>query len=85
VEAIRLRAQGNFTRRVLSHIPGRSKLLEQLRALDQPTDVIRSGRRRNGHWLYAKIPTGANAEVLYARDADGACRPTAHCYAPADR
>jgi hypothetical protein len=85
VAAIRLRAQGNFTRHVLGHIPGRSKLLEQLRALDQPTDRIRSARRCNGHWLYAKIPAGANAEVLYARDADGACRPIAHCFTAANR
>jgi prolyl oligopeptidase len=69
-----LRRQGAFTRSVLDRIPGRRKLLEQLRALDRASDQIGDARHCNGRWLYTKTLANADVAVLYARDGDGAER-----------
>jgi prolyl oligopeptidase len=70
-----LRNEGAFTRSILDRIPGRQKLLEQMKALDQASDQVGGALHCNGgRWIYSKTPISSDVAKLFVRDTGGADR-----------
>src|SRR4051812_4293046 len=66
-----VRAQGEYAEKTLHAIPGRDKLLERVRELDEavPYRIMTLRRWPNGDLHYLKRLAEENVEKLYFRDA----------------
>jgi prolyl oligopeptidase len=62
-----MRAQNDYTRAELARIPGRDKLLERIRELDQSVPHVQVTRLPDDRYLVLKILPGDNTAKLYLR------------------
>jgi prolyl oligopeptidase len=62
-----LREQGDFTRKLLDRIPGRSILLKNLHSLDASTDLVIQAILCGNHWFYTKTLVGQDVPQLFGR------------------
>jgi prolyl oligopeptidase len=67
-----LKAQDNYTRAVLTTLPGREKFLERVKTLDTASTRVRDVRVCGGKIFYLKAPPGADNVKLYVQDRSGA-------------
>jgi prolyl oligopeptidase len=63
-----MRAQNDYTREALARIPGRDKLLERVKALDNAGPVVSGLQVWGGHYFYLKTEPGSDNRRLYVRD-----------------
>ena len=63
-----MKAQNDYTRAVLKRIPGRDKLLERIKALDNAGSVVSGLQVVAGHSFYLKTDPGSDNRKLYVRD-----------------
>jgi prolyl oligopeptidase len=63
-----LRAQDAYTRAVLARIPGRDRLLTELRALTTDAAVVSQARRVGDQYVYLKRNAGEQVSKLYIRE-----------------
>jgi prolyl oligopeptidase len=63
-----LRAQDAYTRAVLARIPGRDRLLAELRALTTDAAVVSQARRVGDQYVYLKRNAGEQVPKLYLRE-----------------
>jgi prolyl oligopeptidase len=63
-----LKAQDAYTRSVLARIPGREKLLAELRALTTDAGEVRAVDRVGNRYVYLKRDAGGQVPKLYVRD-----------------
>lgn len=64
-----LKAQNDYTRRVLDSLPGRQKLLKRITELDESaaSDILRVRRLPGDLYLYTKLVAGQDTYKLYIR------------------
>jgi prolyl oligopeptidase len=67
-----MKAQNDYTRTVLQRIPGRDKLLERIKALDNAGSVVSALQVWGGRYFYFKTVPGSDNRKLYVRDKAGA-------------
>jgi len=67
-----LKSQNDYTRGVLAGIPGRDKLLERIKALDNAGSVVSSLQIWGGHYFYLRTDPGSDNRKLCVRDKAGA-------------
>jgi prolyl oligopeptidase len=67
-----MKAQNDYTREVLSKIPGREKLLDRIKSLDNAGESVFSLQVWGGHYFYLKTEPGSDNRKLYTRDTVGA-------------
>ncbi len=67
-----LKAQDNYTRAVLTSLPGREKFLERVKTLDTANTRVRDVRVCGGKTFYLKAVPGADNVKLYVQDRSGA-------------
>ena len=67
-----MKAQNDYTRAVLAKIPGRDKLLERIKELDNAGDVVSGLQVWGGHYFYYKTAPGSDNRKLYVRDSASA-------------
>jgi prolyl oligopeptidase len=67
-----MKAQNDYTRSVLQRIPGRDKLLERIKALDNAGSVVSALQVWGGRYFYFKTDPGSDNRKLYVRDKAGA-------------
>ena len=67
-----LKGQDNYTRAVLTTLPGREKFLQRVKALDTASTRVRDVRVCGGKIFYLKAPPGADNVKLYVQDRSGA-------------
>ena len=67
-----MKAQNDYTRTVLQRIPGRDKLLERIKALDNAGNVVSALQVWGGRYFYFKTVPGSDNRKLYVRDKPGA-------------
>jgi prolyl oligopeptidase len=63
-----MKAENDYTREVLARIPGRDKLLERIKSLDNAGAVVYSLQVWGGHYFYLKTEPGSDNRKLYVRD-----------------
>ncbi len=63
-----MKDQNDYTRKVLQGIPGRDKLLDRIKALDNASSVVSALQVWGGHYLYFKTDPGSDNRKLYVRD-----------------
>jgi prolyl oligopeptidase len=63
-----LRAQDAYTRSVLERVPGRDRLLAELRALTTDAAVVSQARRVGDRYVYLKRNAGEQVPKLYIRE-----------------
>jgi prolyl oligopeptidase len=63
-----MKAQNDYTREALARIPGRDKLLDRIRSLDNAGPVVSSLQVWGGHYFYLKAEPGSDNRRLYVRD-----------------
>jgi prolyl oligopeptidase len=63
-----MKAQNDYTREALARIPGRDKLLERVKALDNAGPVVSGLQVWGGHYFYLKTEPGSDNRRLYVRD-----------------
>ena len=63
-----MRAQNDYTRAVLKRIPGRDKLLERIKGLDNAGSVVSDLQVYGGRYFYLKAEPGSDNRKLYVRD-----------------
>lgn len=63
-----MKAQNDYTRAVLKRIPGRDKLLERIKALDNAGSVVSDLQVSAGHFFYLRTDPGSDNRKLYVRD-----------------
>ena len=64
-----MKAQNDYTREALSRIPGREKLLDRVKFLDNAGPVVSLLQVWGGHYFYLKTEPGSDNRRLYVRDA----------------
>jgi prolyl oligopeptidase len=62
-----MKAQNDYTRAVLAQIPGREKLLERIRQLDQTVPQVQATRLPGNRYLVLKSLPGESTAKLYSR------------------
>jgi len=63
-----MKAQNDYTREALERIPGREKLLDRIKQLDNAGPVVSSLQVWGGHYFYLKAEPGSDNRRLYVRD-----------------
>jgi prolyl oligopeptidase len=63
-----MKDQNDYTRKVLQGIPGRDKLLDRIKALDNASSVVSALQVWGGHYFYFKTDPGSDNRKLYVRD-----------------
>ncbi len=63
-----MKAQNDYTREALTRIPGREKLLDRIKQLDNAGPVVSSLQVWGGHYFYLKAEPGSDNRRLYVRD-----------------
>jgi prolyl oligopeptidase len=63
-----MKSQNDYTREQLAKIPGRDKLLDQIKSLDNAGAVVGSLQVWGGHYFYLKTEPGSDNRKLYVRD-----------------
>jgi len=63
-----MKSQNDYTREQLAQIPGRDKLLDRIKSLDNAGAVVASLQVWGGHYFYLKTEPGSDNRKLYARD-----------------
>jgi prolyl oligopeptidase len=63
-----MKSQNDFTREQLAQIPGRDKLLDRIKSLDNAGAVVASLQVWGGHYFYLKTEPGSDNRKLYVRD-----------------
>ena len=63
-----MKDQNDYTRKVLQRIPGRDKLLDRIKALDNASSVVSALQVWGGHYFYFKTDPGSDNRKLYVRD-----------------
>ena len=63
-----MKSQNDYTREQLVKIPGRDKLLERIKSLDNAGAVVASLQVWGGHYFYLKTEPGSDNRKLYVRD-----------------
>jgi prolyl oligopeptidase len=63
-----MKAQNDYTREALARIPGREKLLDRIKFLDNAGPVVSSLQVWGGHYFYLKAEPGSDNRRLYFRD-----------------
>lgn len=63
-----MKAQNDYTRGVLSKIPGLSGLADRIKSLDNAGAVVSSLQVWSGHYFYLKTEPGSDNRKLYTRD-----------------
>jgi prolyl oligopeptidase len=63
-----MKAQNDYTRSVLGKIPGRDKLLERIKQLDNAGNVVAGLQVWGGRYFYFKTEPGWDNRKLYVRD-----------------
>jgi prolyl oligopeptidase len=64
-----MKAQDNYTRGILNRIPGRDKLAERIKALDNAGVNVGDLQVWGGHYFYLKTEPGSDNRKLCVRDA----------------
>jgi prolyl oligopeptidase len=64
-----MKAQNDYTREALSRIPGREKLLDRIKQLDNAGPVVSLLQVWGGHYFYLKTEPGSDNRRLCVRDA----------------
>src|SRR5712692_9538999 len=64
-----MKAQNDYTREALGRIPGREKLLDRIKFLDNAGPVVALPQVWGGHYFYLKTEPGSDNRRLYVRDA----------------
>src|SRR6266436_2938462 len=64
-----MKAQNDYTREALGRIPGREKLLDRIKFLDNAGPVVSLLQVWGGHYFYLKTEPGSDNRRLYVRDA----------------
>src|SRR5271156_199887 len=67
-----MKAQNDYTRAGLARIPGRDRLLDRLKALDNAASVVSALQVWGGRYFYFKIEPGSDNRKLYVRDSAAA-------------
>jgi prolyl oligopeptidase len=63
-----MKAQNDYTRAVLAKIPGRDKLADRIKALDNAGVTVTALQVWGGHYFYLKAEPGSDNRKLYVRD-----------------
>src|SRR5438270_824309 len=63
-----MKSQNDYTREQLGKIPGRDKLLDRIKSLDNAGAVVASLQVWGGHYFYLKTEPGSDNRKLYVRD-----------------
>ena len=63
-----MKAQNDYTREALTRIPGREKLLDRIKFLDNAGPVVSLLQVWGGHYFYLKTEPGSDNRRLYVRD-----------------
>jgi prolyl oligopeptidase len=63
-----MKAQNDYTRAILAKIPGRDKLGDRIKALDNAGATVTSLQVWGGHYFYLKAEPGSDNRKLYVRD-----------------
>jgi prolyl oligopeptidase len=63
-----MKAQNDYTRAMLASIPGRSKLLDRITALDNASAVVSDLQVWGGRYFYFKTEPGSDNRKLWVRD-----------------
>ncbi len=63
-----MKAQNAYTRSILDRIPGRDKLLDQIKSLDNASSTVTALQVWGGHYFYFKTEPGSDNRKLYVRD-----------------
>lgn len=63
-----MKDENDYTRKVLQGIPGRDKLLDRIKALDNASSVVSALQVWGGHYFYFKTDPGSDNRKLYVRD-----------------
>jgi prolyl oligopeptidase len=63
-----MKSQNDYTRGLLDKIPGRDKLLDRIKSLDNAGVVVSSLQVWGGHYFYLKTEPGSDNRKLYVRD-----------------
>jgi prolyl oligopeptidase len=63
-----MKSQNDYTRTQLDKIPGRDKLLDRIKSLDNAGAVVASLQVWGGHYFYLKTEPGSDNRKLYVRD-----------------
>ncbi len=63
-----MKAQNAYTRSVLDRIPGRDKLLDRIKSLDNASSTVAALQVWGGHYFYFKTNPGSDNRKLYVRD-----------------
>jgi prolyl oligopeptidase len=67
-----MKAQNDYTRTLLKRIPGRDKLLDRIKSLDNAGSVVYDLQVQGGRYFYLKVEPGWDNRKLYVRDKEGA-------------
>jgi prolyl oligopeptidase len=63
-----MKSQNDYTREQLAQIPGRDKLLDRIKSLDNAGAVVGGLQVWGGHYFYLKTEPGSDNRKLYVRD-----------------
>ena len=63
-----MKAQNDYTREALAKIPGRDKLLDRIKQLDNAGPSVGGLQVWGGHYFYLKAEPGSDNRRLYVRD-----------------
>lgn len=63
-----MKAQNDYTREALAKIPGRDKLLDRIKSLDNAGAVVSGLQVWGGRYFYFKTDPGSDNRKLYVRD-----------------
>jgi prolyl oligopeptidase len=63
-----MKAQNDYTRETLAKIPGRSSLLDRIKALDHAGSIVYSLQVWGTHYFYLQADAGSDNRRLYVRD-----------------
>lgn len=63
-----MKAQNDYTHAALARIPGRDKLLDRIKQLDNAGPVVSGLQVWGGHYFYLKTEPGSDNRRLYVRD-----------------
>jgi prolyl oligopeptidase len=63
-----MKAQNDYTRRILARIPGRDQLMDRIKALDNASSVVSGLQVWGGRYFYFKTEPGSDNRKLYLRE-----------------
>jgi prolyl oligopeptidase len=63
-----MKAQNDYTRAALARIPGRDKLVDRIKQLDNAGPTVSGVQVWGGHYFYLKAEPGSDNRRLYVRD-----------------